>query len=146
MDRFFGYQESFFQHRVPLRPELIVETDVTRAQVNEAMAQLLALPKPPTALFAFNDVVAYAVLDHCQQNGVRVPDDLSLVTFDYQALVQREMPRITGVVVPVYEVGRVSAELLLNRFNNPDIPFQHVALPYTFAHRDTTGQPKTASS
>lgn len=141
LTRYFGYQESFFKHGIPLRPELVIETDVTRSQVKDAMAKLLALPKPPTALFALNDVVAYAVLDYCQQKSIRIPDDLSLATFDYQAVVQRELPSITAVVVPVYEVGRVSAELLLNRFNNPDIPCQHRTLPYTFSNRDTTAAP-----
>ncbi len=102
------------------------------------MAQLFALPKPPTALFTINDVAAYAALDYCQQNDIRIPEDLSLATFDYQVMVQREHPSITAVVVPVYEVGCVSAELLLNRFNTPDLPCQHRTLPYTFASRDTT--------
>ena len=138
LTRYFGYQESLAQHGIPLQSNLVIETDVTRSQVKQAMAQLLALPKPPTALFVINDVAAYAALDYCQQNHVRIPDDLSLVTFDYQAIVQREHPSITAAVVPVYEVGCVSAELLLNRFNNPDLPCQRCTLPYTFASRDTT--------
>ena len=138
LTRYFGYQESLVQHSIPQRAELVIETDVTRAQVKAAMAQLLALANPPTALFTINDVAAYAVLDYCQQNNIDVPAQLSLATFDYQVMVQREHPAITAVVVPVYEVGRVSAELLLNRFNNPDSPHQHHILPYTFACRDTT--------
>ncbi len=142
LDRLFGYQESLFQNDLPLRPELIVETDVKPDQIKAAMGQLMALSIPPTAIFALNDVVAFAVLDFCQQKGLRVPEDISLVTFDYQALVQRETPRLTGVVVPVYEVGRQSAELLLNRFDNPDLPTQHVSLPYSFVERDTAVAPK----
>lgn len=138
LKRYFGFQESLLQHGIPLRPEYVIETDVTRSQVKEAMERLLTLPKPPTALFAINDVAAYAALDYCQQNNIRIPDDLSLVTFDYQAMVQREYPSITAAVVPVYEVGCVSAELLLNRFNNPDLPCQHRTLPYAFVSRDTT--------
>lgn len=138
LTRYFGYQESLVQYAIPLRPELVIETDVTRVQVKEAMAQLLTLPNPPTALFAINDVAAYAVLDYCQQNDIDIPANLSLATFDYQAVVQREIPRITAVLVPVYEVGCAAAELLLNRFSQPNMPCQHVSLPYTFAGRDTT--------
>ena len=141
LKRYFGYQESLAQHGIALRPELVIETDVTRSQVKDAMARLFALPKPPTALFAINDVAAYAALDYCQQNNIDIPDDFSLVTFDYQAMVQREHPSITAVVIPVYEVGSVSAELLLNRFNKPNLPCQHRTLPYTFASRDTTAAP-----
>ena len=138
LSRYFGYQEGLVQHGIALRPELAIETDLTRTQVKNAVAQLLALSKPPTALFAINDVAAYAILDYCQQHNIRIPDDLSLATFDYQAMVQREWPSITAVVIPVYDVGCVSAELLLNRFQTPDIPCQHRSLPFTFAARDTT--------
>ena len=142
MDRFFGYQEGFFHHGLPLRPELIIETDVKRDQIKAAVAHLLSLPKPPTALFTLSDFVAYAVLDYCQEHGIKIPDDLSLVTFDNKAYLQREIPGITAVLVPVYEVGRTSAELILNRFNTPALPYQHIALPYKFVRRETTASPK----
>lgn len=139
-DRFLGYKAGLAEHNIALRPELVVQTGINKAQLYLALERLLALPKPPTALFAMNDVAAYAVLDYCAQHTIHIPNDLSLATFDYQALVQRESPGITSVVVPLYEVGRQSAELLLNRFQTPDLPVQQISLPYTFAVRETTGQ------
>lgn len=139
-DRILGYQEGLLQHHLPLRQELIIETDVTPAQIKDAMAQLMALPQPPTAVFALNDVVAYAVLDYCYEHQIFVPENLSLVSFDYQALVQRITPGITGVVVPVYEVGQIAANLLLERFKQPEGPCRHPDLPYQFVVRETTAK------
>lgn len=136
--RYLGYQESLKSHRIPLRPELVIETDVTPAQITEKTDVLLSLPKPPSAIFAFNDVVAFAVLDYCAEHEITIPDSLSLVTFDYQALVQRNTPGITSIVVPVYEVGQVAAELLLERMQNPDGERQQVELPYELVIRETT--------
>lgn len=139
--RYLGYQESLLMNQIPLRPELVVETDITPKQVREAMAALFTLTPPPTAVFAETDVVALAVIDFCREQNIRVPEDLSLVTFDYQTLVQRITPAITSVVVSAYEVGQNAAKCLLARQHNPDIPTQHVALNFLFVARETTAPP-----
>ena len=47
-----------------------------------ATEQLLALPDPPTAIFAFNDMLAIGALQAARQHGLRVPQDISVVGFD----------------------------------------------------------------
>jgi LacI family transcriptional regulator len=143
--RYLGYQESLLMNQIPLRPELVVETDITPTRVREAMAALFALETPPTAVFAETDIVALGVIDFCRERNIRVPEELSLVAFDYQTLVQRTTPAITSVVISAYEVGRKAAKCFLARQQNPDIPTQHVALNYHFEARETTASPAPIS-
>ncbi|MEM7343936.1 MAG: LacI family DNA-binding transcriptional regulator [Chloroflexota bacterium] len=139
--RYLGYQESLLIHQIPIRPELTRETDMSPLGIRNATAELLSLPNPPTAIYALNDVVAMGVIDVCRERSIKIPEDLSLVTFDYEALSQRVTPQITSIVVPVYEVGRQSAALLLNRQTNPNDPIQQHSIPYRFEVRDTTAPP-----
>ena len=136
--RFLGYQESFLFHHIPLRPDLVKETDMTPMTVRTAMAELLDLDTPPTAVFALNDVVAMGVIDVCRERNIIVPEQLSLVSFDYDALAQRITPQITSVLIPTYDIGRKSAELLLDRQINPDAPIQQISVAYQFEIRQTT--------
>ncbi len=136
--RFLGYQESLLFNHIQFRPELVKETDMTPMEVRTAMAELLNLTQSPTAVFALNDVVAMGVIDVCRERNIAVPEKLSLVSFDYGALAQRITPQITSVVLPTYEIGRKSAELLLARQINPDSPIQQISVDYQFEVRQTT--------
>ena len=129
-------------HQIPIRPELVVETDITPTRIQEEMTKLFDLPKPPTAIFALNDVVSLAIIDFCYARNIRIPDELSLVSFDYQTLVQRTTPEITSVVVPAYDFGQRAAEMLLQRQKSPNLTAQQISLDYRIEVRETTAAPK----
>lgn len=138
ISRWLGYQESLLTHQIPLRPELVIETEMTPAEGAQALAQLLALPNPPTAVLALNDLLAMGVLDLCYERGLRLPEQLSVVGFDYQPMAQRTTPAVTSVVIPVYEIGRKTAEVFLQRLHNPPAPPQQLTLNHRLAIRQTT--------
>lgn len=138
VSRWLGYQEGLLVNRLPLNLDLVKETDVTAASCKEATLQLLSLPNPPSAIFAMNDVVATGVLDACYQAGKRIPEDISVMSFDYLTKIQRRTPALTSVVIPTFEIGQKSAQLLVNRLHNPALPPQHVTIEYQIAERETT--------
>ncbi len=77
-----GYLEALRHHNLPLDNELIYETRFRRGFGAEAMEQLLALPQPPTAVFAANDMLAVDAMLHAIDSGLSVPDDIAVVGFD----------------------------------------------------------------
>ena len=77
----------------------------------ELTRQLLALRRPPTAIFAASDVQAFGVLDAAARAGPRVPGDLSVIGFDDIELAAAI--GLTTVRQPLRESGRVGAQLLL---------------------------------
>ena len=140
--RWLGYQEAMLRHNVPIRPELVVELEGSPQASRLAVERLMALPTPPTAIFAMNDIYARGVIDYIVANQVKVPEELSVVTFDYQVLAQRITPRLTSIVVPAHEVGWQSAELFLAMQNNPNHQPRVVNLQHTFDDRGSTAPPK----
>ncbi|MEM7343060.1 MAG: LacI family DNA-binding transcriptional regulator [Chloroflexota bacterium] len=136
--RWLGYQESLLFHQIPVRPELIKEIDITPEAIKKALSELLTLSQPPTAIFAFNDLVTSSMLDFCLEQKIAIPEDLSIVGFDYQTIFQRTTPAISGIVVSAYELGRKTAELLRTRQETPDLPPQEWLVEYQLAERDTT--------
>jgi DNA-binding LacI/PurR family transcriptional regulator len=73
--------------------------------------QLLALSRPPTAIFAASDVQAFGVLDAAARAGLAVPGDLSVVGFDDNELAAAN--GLTTVRQPLRESGRLGAQILL---------------------------------
>ncbi|MEM7132509.1 MAG: LacI family DNA-binding transcriptional regulator [Chloroflexota bacterium] len=142
--RYLGYQESLLSNGLAIRPELVIETDFTQPDVKLDMARLMEHPDPPTAIFGSNDLIMMAVIDYCRERQIQIPEQLSLVSFDTVALVQRQTPVITSMMIPTVEVGQKAVDLLLNRIQNPATPPSHEHLRCILDVRASTGAPPSA--
>jgi DNA-binding LacI/PurR family transcriptional regulator len=78
-----------------------------------AMARLLALAEPPTAVVASGDTLALGAIGACRAAGRRVPDDLALATFDDPLFGALFDPPLTALRRSDHELGRAAARLLL---------------------------------
>jgi len=136
--RWVGYQDAMTANGLAVRDELVAEVASLPGESYAAMEKLMALPEPPTAIFAMNDILARGVIDYITRYQVKVPDELSVVTFDYSALAQRTTPPITSILTPAYELGLKTAELFLSLQANPENQPSVVHLPYTFEDRGST--------
>ena len=66
----------------------------------------------PDAIQFFTDMMAVSALQYCQQNGIKVPEDLAIVGFDNQPITQFTQPPLTTIIQPVEKVGEVAGEML----------------------------------
>jgi DNA-binding LacI/PurR family transcriptional regulator len=87
----------------------------------EAMETLLALPKPPDALFCYNDSAALVAMRCCLANGRTVPHDVSIVGFDdISSAVLGHRP-LTTLRIDKKELGALGVELLLRGVQEPPL-------------------------
>jgi DNA-binding LacI/PurR family transcriptional regulator len=87
-----------------------------REHAEAATLELLALPEPPTAIFAASDLQAVGVLKAAERSGARVPEDLAVVGFDDVDLA--EIVGLTTIRQPLREGGALAADLLLAAIEN----------------------------
>jgi len=107
----------------------------------EAMHKLIALPDPPTAVVATNDVFAVGAMLACRDAGVQVPQDISITGVDNTDLGATQTPGLTSVSTPIVEVGRAAADQLVARLEgHPYEAFQ--VFPADIVHRGTTAPPR----
>jgi DNA-binding LacI/PurR family transcriptional regulator len=95
-----------------LKPAAVEASDFTAAGGIEATRRLLALPKPPTAIFYANDRMAIAGLGAAQAAGLTVPDDLSIAGFDDSELAEYVHPGLTTVRADPFRFGEAAAQTL----------------------------------
>lgn len=70
-------------------------------------------------VFAFNDLIAIGAIKAIEEKKLRVPDDISIVGFDDINFIKFTKPRLTTIRCSTYDLGRMGAEILVNRINNP---------------------------
>jgi len=103
--------------------------------------QLLARRKPFTALFAYNDHSALGSIRALQEQGLRVPEDVSVVGFDDIPGAAYHMPSLTTVRQPLRRMGQVAAEILVRRIEGwSDYP-QETAIEPELVVRESSGPP-----
>jgi len=73
----------------------------------------------PTALFVSSDAQAHGVLRQCHELGLRVPEDVSIVSFDGTQSARFTSPTLTTMRQPVRSIGSTAAKMLLGRVADP---------------------------
>ena len=125
--------------------------DIRPAGDDEAAAlavidALLDEPDPPTAIFAFNDLLAAGALDRLDDAGVAVPGDVSLVGFDNTFIAALRYFSLTTINQPTLAMGRLAVDTLLQRLaDGPGDPVRHTLQPGLVV-RGTTGPPSAGGS
>ena len=118
-ERFAGYRRALDEAGLTFVPELVVHGDGKPEGGAQAMAQLLAFPRRPTAVFCYNDMSALGAMRQIRANGLQVPDDLSVAGFDDLYISQYLEPPLTTVRQPMRQMGRMAMETLLHIFDGP---------------------------
>jgi DNA-binding LacI/PurR family transcriptional regulator len=142
-ERFAGYRRALEAAGVPFRPELMVHGDGKPEGGMRAIAQLLALPEAPTAVFCYNDMTALGALRQIRTNGLRVPQDISLIGFDDLYIAQYTDPPLTTVRQPMRQMGRMAMETLLHLLEGSE-SVHSVKVPGELIIRESTAAVKAA--
>ena len=108
--------------------------------------QLLARKVPFTALFAYNDLAAIGAIRALQEEGLRVPHDVSVVGFDDIQSAAFNTPSLTTVRQPLGKMGEIAAETLIQQIEGPEEAPLKIAIEPTLVTRESTGPPPQASS
>lgn len=75
------------------------------------------MSEPPTALFVINDLLAVGVVQAIQEKGVRIPAELSIVSFDNTLLAKTTVPALTSIAQPLHEMGVTIVDLLIDEMD-----------------------------
>jgi LacI family transcriptional regulator len=139
-DRVDGYQRAVVEAGLDGDASLVHWGQYT-PESGEQMARLALAQTPrPTAIFAANNFVAIGALHALRSAGLRVPEDVSLVTFDDLPMASLIDPFLTVVEQPAYAMGERATRLLLDRLagRSPAAP-QTVVLPTELIVRKSSG-------
>ncbi|MGB3306011.1 MAG: LacI family DNA-binding transcriptional regulator [Thermomicrobiales bacterium] len=144
--RFHGYRQGMRAAELD-DTSLVVVTDELENATPEsevdagyiATSQFLQSNPRPTALFLTNDLMAIGALRAAHDNGITVPDELSIVGFDDILLARYAIPSLTTVIQPRSAMGTFAAELLIARSRDRASEWRRNTLDVSLVARESTG-------
>lgn len=110
-----------------------------------SLLQALRDPQGPTAIFCYNDELAFWLLELCRDAGVRVPEDISVVGYDNNVLAAAAWPRLTTIHNPLREISKVAIELFQAQLRGEDAPPPVLVAP-SLVIRQSTAPPRESLS
>ncbi|NWG22323.1 MAG: LacI family DNA-binding transcriptional regulator [Chloroflexi bacterium] len=115
--RIRGYRQALARRRLLPDVQLIRSGDFREEGGEQAMRELLRLPRRPTAVFAANDLMAIGALVAARDAGVRVPEDVAVVGFDDIPAARVVTPPLTTIAQHPDRMGQRAAEMVFERLD-----------------------------
>lgn len=139
--RMHGFRAAMEDAGVPVPPDYVRHGNYDYESGVAGGSVLLDLPERPTAIFAGTDEVAAGVLEAARTRGLKVPEDLSVVGFDDNALARLLSPPLTTIRQPLREMGRTAMRAALRLAQGEQLDSHHVELATTLVVRGSTAPP-----
>lgn len=117
-DRFAGFEAGLRAVGLSLNHDLVVAGDLTAHGGYEAMQRLLENGNVPTAIFAFNDLMAMGAYRAILERGLSIPEDISIVGYDDLEIAAFMVPALTTIRQPGFDLGLEAAEILTSNLEN----------------------------
>ena len=111
-DRLKGYRRALATADIAFDAELVVEGDWSASAGYKATKRLLALADRPTAIFCQNDRTAIGCYEALKEEGLGIPDEISVVGFDDEEISRHLHPQLTTLILPHRAMGRWAVEQL----------------------------------
>lgn len=117
--RLKAYKDALTKHNLPINEDYIIVTNGFAPEHGiEPAKQLLALDKTPDAIFTINDGVAIGAMYVIKDAGIQIPEEVSVIGFDDDPHSSYFKPSLSTVWQPTYEMGMLSARILMKRINS----------------------------
>lgn len=124
------------------KENLIFEGDFRFESGRSAANEILNLDELPTAIVVANDMMALGAMQELKSNGIKIPQDISIVGFDDIAFASLADPPLTTVCSPRVEIGRRAIEALVTTIKIPHQQGMEIKIPTYLIVRESTAPPK----
>jgi len=137
IDRQEGYKQSLAQAGIPFKEEYCLRGDYSRKSARVAAERMLALAERPTAVFVSSDDMAVEAIVVFQENGLKVPGDISIIGFDDDPVCLYGPVSLTTMRQPLREMAQMAVKELYLKIQEPQREINRIVLSPELVIRDS---------
>jgi LacI family transcriptional regulator len=145
-DRLTGYRRALATADIPFDPELVIEGDWSASAGYNATMKLLSLEHRPTAIFCQNDRTAIGCYEALKEQGLHIPEDMSVIGYDDEEIARHLVPPLTTSVLPHMAMGQWAIEHLDVAGPHRGRRYPVIKLECSLVKRHSVGVPATSIS
>jgi len=127
-ERQAGFRRALKMGRIKVRESWTARGDFRIGGGKKAAMQIMSGAERPKALFVTNFLMMLGALQAVHELGLKIPDDVAIISFDDMPWNIAMNPPISAVAQPTRELGKTAAQLLLDRLAEPARSVRRVAL------------------
>jgi len=135
--RLEGYKKALNKYRISLDESLISVGDINIEDGHERTKQMLEKDLNFTAIFVYNDMMAFGAMQAIKEKGLRIPEDIGLVGYDDIPFSSLISPPLTTIRLKKQELGVESVKLLFSRINGSRKKIKKIILDVELIVRET---------
>lgn len=137
-DRKAGYMLAMAEHGLPIRPEHCIEISAVPKDENcKQLVELFSMDDHPTALVVSDDILAMVLEKAAIHANLRIPEDLSIISFNNSLFAQLTTPQLTSIDINSRQLGIEAASQMINHIENPDLLATKIIVPHFMVERDS---------
>lgn len=135
--RFTGYKNALQESNIEFREELTYFHNLKVETGYNGVVEMLNRGVSPKAIVCASDEIAMGAINALRDNGLKVPEDVSVTGFNDIDLARAFYPKLTTVHQPMYDMGSVAMRMLIKIINNKVLEEGHFVLNYNLVERDS---------
>jgi DNA-binding LacI/PurR family transcriptional regulator len=147
--RYRGYYDAIQEYRLPLRREYILETEQTMQGGYRSGKRILSailgssefVATRPTAIFCANDSTALGAIKAFQEENIKIPDEISIISIDNTEISQFCTPMLTSIHIPKEELGKIAVKTLIDRIEKGHTLPMKIEIPFQLVTRESCAKP-----
>jgi len=143
IDRFEGYQKALKHHGIDPVPDYVYKGDYSRQSARQAAERFFSLENPPTAIFAASDEMALEVISVAMENGIKVPEDISIIGFDDNPAGLFGPVALTTIKQPLFLMGVEATKVIYEIMTGKQKELVHKVLIPDLIVRESCAQPSS---
>ncbi len=140
-DRLIGYKNGLQKAGLDFDFTLVEEVDFTEESGFKSLERLLERHPDLTAVFAIDDLLALGAMKAIKEEGLIVPDDISVVGFNDNPLASYVVPALTTIRIPIYDMGVQAARMLLQKLKGEEVTEYQIVLDSELIIRESSMEP-----
>ena len=119
-DKTLGYTEALLSSGLKVTKDLIIQGNDDISSGYLAALKIMKSKTLPDAVFVANDLMAIGAIDAFRTEGVRIPEEISIIGYDNIRMASLIEPKLTTVSWPVYKMGLISARIIIDEIEKED--------------------------
>ena len=135
--RYSAYKDFLKKHKIQYDNNNIANVPISSEGGYQGAQRIMQRNSNITALFCMNDITAIGAIKAIQDHGYRIPDDIAVISMDDIEIAQYISPMLTTMHIPIEEMGKMTAKILIDRINNGHTLPLKISLPYYLVKRES---------